>query len=81
MWVASAIVLEFFESLGRLKMSNYFEIVEKALKDILPAGLVPFVKREMKAKYGANWITSGKVTIRPSHHLVKGDRSLIESIA
>ncbi len=53
-------------------MSNYFEIVETAFREILASGLSPFVKREMKARYGANWVTSGKISLQ-SYHVIKGD--------
>jgi GTPase SAR1 family protein len=53
-------------------LSNYFEIVETAFREILARGLSPFVKREMKAKYGANWVTSGKISLQ-SYHVIKGD--------
>jgi energy-coupling factor transporter ATP-binding protein EcfA2 len=54
------------------KLSNYFEIVETAFREILASGLSPFVKREMKARYGANWVTSGKISLQ-SYHVIKGD--------
>jgi energy-coupling factor transporter ATP-binding protein EcfA2 len=53
-------------------LSNYFEIVEAAFREILASGLSPFVKREMKAKYGANWVTSEKISLQ-SYHVIKGD--------
>ena len=53
-------------------MSNYFEIVETAFREILASGLSPFVKREMKARYGANWVTSGKISLQ-SYHVINGD--------
>jgi energy-coupling factor transporter ATP-binding protein EcfA2 len=53
-------------------MSNYFETVENAFREILACGLAPFVKREMNARYGEDWVKNDKVSVQ-SYHLKKGD--------
>ena len=58
-------------------MNNYFELVETAFREILASGLSPFVKREMKAKYGENWVTSGKISLQ-SYHVIKGDLNWLD---
>ena len=48
------------------------ELVDKALEEILPPVLEPFIKRKMKAKYGNNWLQDAQLGL-PNYHFEGND--------